>query len=92
MSSRRIYLDVATEAIGTFFVASAVIRGGGSTQVAIALGASIYMAERTSGGHFNPAVTLAKVSMEEMSRTRAAYFVAAQLAGALAALHVARMG
>ena len=46
---------------------------------------------KTSGGHLNPAVTLAMLRMGKMTQRGAAGYVAAQLAGALAGAAVVRL-
>ena len=57
--------------------------------IAVTLAAAIYFAEKTTGGHFNPAVTAAKAWMEEIERNRAVVYVAAQLVGAFLASQLA---
>ena len=88
------------EAIGTFlffFVgAGAVVLtahsgdgGGGLVGVALAHGLALAVLVSAlgpiSGGHFNPAVTLAVWITGRIDAARAGFYVAAQLAGALAA-------
>ncbi len=83
------------EAIGTFFlvlvVGLAVIAPGAGVMAPLAIGATlmvmVYAGGYISGGHYNPAVTLAAAVRGKCSgKDAAAYMIAQVLAGVLAAL------
>ena len=86
---RALTIDVLTEAIGTFMFVSVILTNGHTVPVAVTLAAMIYFGEKTSGGHYNPAVTLAKTSLEDFDRSKAVIYVAAQLMGGFAAARFA---
>ncbi|MEU8515064.1 aquaporin [Kitasatospora sp. NPDC048722] len=95
---------LAAEGAGTFFlvlvaagagVVDAVTGGGtGASAAAVAPGvmvlALIYTLGETSGAHFNPAVTLAFAARGNFPWRRVPAYLAAQLAGALAAAGLLR--
>lgn len=91
----RVGVRYAVEAIGTFFlvftVGAAVI--GGSALAPLAIGAvlmvMVYAGGHLSGGHYNPAVTLAVLVRGRIElRDAAAYWLVQLGAGLLAALAV----
>ena len=80
-----------TEFIGTFFLVLTVglTVTAGSTFAPLAIGASlmimVYMGGHISGGHYNPAVSLAAMMRRAIPASQYAPYVIAQLAGAVAA-------
>ncbi|WP_009479848.1 MIP/aquaporin family protein [Rhodococcus sp. JVH1] len=85
----------AVEAIGTFFLVFTVgtAAGSGSPFAPLAIGAAlmvmIYAGGHVSGGHYNPAVTLAVLVRHRIGlRDAAGYWVAQLAAGVLAAVVV----
>jgi aquaporin Z len=85
----------AAEAIGTFFLVFTVgaAVGGGSPLAPLAIGAvlmvMVYAGGHLSGGHYNPAVTLAVLVRGRIKlRDAAAYWMVQLGAGVLAALAV----
>src|SRR5262245_8249069 len=80
-----------TEAIGTFFlvlvIGLAVL--GGSTVAPMAIGSAlmvmVYMGGHISGGHYNPAVTLALTMRGKAPASQFLPYVISQLLGATAA-------
>lgn len=93
--SPRASAKYAVEAIGTFFLVFTVgaAVGGGSTLAPLAIGAvlmvMIYAGGHISGGHYNPAVTLAVLVRRRISmRDAAAYWSVQFGAGLLAAATV----
>lgn len=88
-------IKYATEALGTFVlmftVAAAVL--GSSPLAPIAIGAVlmaiVYAGGHISGGHYNPAVTVAVLVRGRITITEAAGYIAAQIAGGLLAAIVA---
>jgi aquaporin Z len=95
VSGPRASAKYAVEAIGTFFLVFTVgaAVGGGSTLAPLAIGAvlmvMIYAGGHISGGHYNPAVTLAVLVRRRISlRDAAVYWIVQFGAGLLAAAAV----
>jgi aquaporin Z len=95
VSGPRASARYAVEAIGTFFLVFTVgaAVGSGSTLAPLAIGAvlmvMIYAGGHISGGHYNPAVTLAVLVRRRISlRDAAAYWIVQFGAGLLAAVAV----
>ena len=95
VSGPRASAKYAVEAIGTFFLVFTVgaAVGSGSTLAPLAIGAvlmvMIYAGGHISGGHYNPAVTLAVLVRRRISlRDAAAYWIVQFGAGLLAAAAV----
>lgn len=84
-----------TEFIGTFFLVLTVALSVTleAPLAALAIGSSlmimVYMGGHISGGHFNPAVTLAALMRGAMNRGDAAPYWGAQIAGAIVAAGIA---
>ena len=83
----------AVEAVGTFFLAFTVMAGvlSGVAYTPLAAGAilmvMVYAGAHVSGGHFNPAVTMAVLWRRRIGvRDAAGYWVAQLAAGAVAAV------
>ena len=94
-SRRRASAKYVVEGIGTFFLVFTVgaAVGSGSTLAPLAIGAvlmvMIYAGGHISGGHYNPAVTLAVLVRRRISmRDAAAYWIVQFGAGLLAAAAV----
>jgi len=94
-AARRAAIKYAVEAIGTFFLVFTVGAATGSRNslAPLAIGAvlmvMIYAGGHLSGGHYNPAVTLAVLMRRRIGlRDAAAYWVAQLGAGLLAAVVV----
>jgi aquaporin Z len=85
-----------TELIGTFFlvftVCCAVLSGGVLAPLGIGavLAAMIYAGGHISGGHFNPAVSLAAFLRGRLGLINLGFYAAAQVVGGLLAAGVAR--
>jgi aquaporin Z len=83
-----------TEFVGTFFlvltIGLAVL--GGTPMAPLAIGASlmvmVYMGGHVSGGHYNPAVTLAVVLRGKLHRGDAVPYMLAQIVGSISAAAV----
>jgi aquaporin Z len=83
-----------TEFVGTFFlvltIGLAVL--GGTPMAPLAIGASlmvmVYMGGHVSGGHYNPAVTLAVVLRGKLNARDVVPYMVAQVVGALSAAAV----
>lgn len=102
MANLRAYVS---EFVGTFLFSVAAIGavlsatpavggGGGLVAIALAPGLALAVAVATfggvSGGHFNPAVTIAMTSSGRIGAAAAGVYVAAQLLGAVVAALVCR--
>jgi aquaporin Z len=86
----------AVEAIGTFFLVfifGAAV-GGGSSLAPLAIGGMlmvmVYAGGHISGGHYNPAVTLAMLVLRRMSMRDAAWYWVMQFGAGLVAAAVVR--
>jgi len=85
-----------TEFIGTFFLVLTIGLTvlGGTPFAPLAIGAAlmvmVYMGGHTSGGHYNPAVSLAVMLRGKLATKDLLPYMLAQLAGALAAALVTR--
>src|SRR4051794_24745822 len=90
----RIERKLAVEFIGTFFlvftVGMAVATAGTLAPLAIggALMVMVFAGGHVSGGHYNPAVSLAVSLRRKLSATDCAWYVVVQVLGALAAAAV----
>jgi aquaporin Z len=88
--------EYLTETIGTFFLVLTVGLTvlGGSPMAPLAIGASlmimVYMGGHISGGHYNPAVTLAVALRGKLPGRQVAPYWIAQLVGALLAALVVK--
>jgi aquaporin Z len=95
-TARRISATYVVEAIGTFFLVFTVgaAAGSGSPLAPLAIGAilmvMIYAGGHISGGHYNPAVTLAVLVRHRIGMRDAAGYWIAQLVGGLLAAVVMR--
>jgi aquaporin Z len=82
---------VVTEAIGTFFLVLTIGLTvlGGTAFAPLAIGSAlmimVYMGGHVSGGHYNPAVTLAVLLRGRIGRSDVLPYWGGQLAGAVAA-------
>ncbi len=74
-----------TEFIGTFFLVLTVGLTGNPLAIGAALMVMIYAGGHISGGHYNPAVTLAVLIRGRISTGEAMVYMGSQLAGGLAA-------
>ncbi len=73
------------EGMGTFFLTLAVCLSGQPLGVGLMLMAMIYMGGHISGGHFNPAVSLAMFLQGELSTHLMAAYILVQSAGSFLA-------
>ena len=79
--------QVLVEFIGTFVFLSVVLSSGQAIPIALALATAIYFGGKTSGGHFNPAVSTMFLLKGSMNNKQFLGHVVGQLLGAVAALH-----
>jgi aquaporin Z len=73
------------EFIGTIFFVYVILAIGNPLAIGAALALAILLAQKTSGGHFNPAVSLAMTSAGSLPVTELFPYVTAQMFGALVA-------
>lgn len=89
--------EYLTETIGTFFLVLTIGLTvlGGTPFAPLAIGASlmimVYMGGHVSGGHYNPAVTLAVALRGKLPNRQIVPYWFAQIVGAIAAALVVRM-
>lgn len=76
------------EFIGTFFLVLVVALTGNALAIGATLTAMVYMGGYVSGGHYNPAVTLAVWLQRKISGAVAWRYMATQLVAAIAAAGV----
>ncbi len=74
-----------TEFIGTFFLVLTVGLTGNPLAIGSALMVMIYAGGHISGGHYNPAVTLAVFIRGKITNSEAIIYIGSQLAGGLIA-------
>ncbi len=73
------------ESIGTFFLVFTVLSTGNPLAIGLMLAATIYLGANVSGGHYNPAVTLALWLRGKFSLTHVPGYMISQVLGAFAA-------
>lgn len=76
------------EFIGTFFLVLTVGLTGNPLAIGAVLATMVYMGGYISGGHYNPAVTLAVWMQRKVTASQAGLYMLVQLVGALAAAGV----
>lgn len=79
--------SLVAELLGTFVLTAALLNSGGNVIIAGVTVMVLVMAlSRLSGGHLNPAVTIAMWATKQMSAVKAAGYVVSQIVGAMLAL------
>jgi aquaporin Z len=73
------------EFIGTFFLVLTVALTANPIAIGAVLIAMVYMGGYISGGHFNPAVTLAVLLRDKIDRSTAIRYIATQIAAGMVA-------
>jgi aquaporin Z len=76
------------EAIGTFFLVFIIALTGSPLAIGAILTAMVYMGGHISGGHFNPAVTLAVYVRGSLKQADALRYVLAQIVGGFLAAFI----
>tara|TARA_B100001093_G_scaffold520477_1_gene616436 strand:- start:573 stop:845 length:273 start_codon:yes stop_codon:yes gene_type:complete len=76
------------EFLGTMFFLYVILATGDAVAIGLALMAAIFILGKTSGGHFNPAVSVMLAAAGKMSMKDLAPYIVAQVAGGLAALEL----
>ena len=86
------YTPYLAEYIGAFFFILAIFSSGGNPLIiGAALALVIYLIGSISGGHVNPAVSLAMMMDHKISRSTMFGYVAAQVLGGLSAYYAYQM-
>ena len=79
---------LVAEFLGTLFFLYVILATGDAVAIGLALMAVIFILGKTSGGHFNPAVSVMMAAAGKVSMKDLAPYVIAQIAGGLAALEL----
>tara|TARA_B100000470_G_C19718774_1_gene358947 strand:- start:124 stop:393 length:270 start_codon:yes stop_codon:yes gene_type:complete len=79
---------LVAEFLGTMFFLYVILVTGDAVAIGLALTAVIFILGKTSGGHFNPAVSVMMAAAGKVSMKDLAPYVVAQIAGGLAALEL----
>ncbi len=74
------------ELVGTFFLTVAVTLTGNPIAIGLMLVGLMYIGAHISGGHYNPAVSLAACLREKIDINEMLWYMAAQVTGALLAM------
>jgi aquaporin Z len=76
------------EFLGTLFFVYIVLATGNAIAIGAALAIAVMIASSISGGHINPAVSVAMVAAGRLSSSELLPYVLAQVAGGLVALEL----
>ena len=76
------------EFLGTMFFLYVILATGDAVAIGLALMAVIFILGKTSGGHFNPAVSVMLAAAGKLSMKDLAPYIVAQVAGGLVALEL----
>ena len=79
---------LVAEFLGTMFFLYVILATGHAVAIGLALMAVIFILGKTSGGHFNPAVSVMLAAAGKVSMKDLAPYIIAQIAGGLAALEL----
>jgi aquaporin Z len=86
------YNNLIAEFLGTLlFVLSILASGGNPLFIGLTLAVIIIFAAKTSGGHVNPAVSVAMYLRKKMSMNDLVGYVAAQLLGGATSVYLFKM-
>ena len=79
---------LVAEFLGTMFFLYVILATGDAVAIGLALMAAIFIVGKSSGGHCNPAVSVAMAMAGKMNMKDLAPYILAQIAGGLAALEL----
>jgi aquaporin Z len=79
------------EFLGTMFLMFVILSIGEALPIGLALTIAIYLGGAISGGHFNPAVSVAMAVGNKISINELLPYVGAQVVGALVAFQLTKM-
>ena len=76
------------EFCGTLFIVYIILTTGNPIAIGAALALSILLTANISGGHINPAVTIAMAAAGKINNTETVPYIISQVFGALVALQI----
>jgi len=79
---------LVAEFLGTMLFLYVILATSDAVAIGLALTAVIFILGKTSGGHFNPAVSVMMAAAGKLNMKDLAPYVVAQVAGGLAALEL----
>ena len=79
---------LVAEFLGTMFFLYVILATGDAVAIGLALMAAIFIVGKSSGGHFNPAVSVVMAMAGKMNMKDLAPYILAQVSGGLAALEL----
>ena len=86
------YNNLIAEFLGTLLLVLSILASGGNALfVGLTLAVIIFFAAKTSGGHVNPAVSLAMYLRKKMSMNDLVGYIAAQLLGGATSVYLFKM-
>lgn len=81
---------ILVEFVGTLVFLYVIITTGNFVAIGATLALAIYLGGSTSGGNFNPAVTVTMVAAKKQSINTLVPYILAQLVGGLVAIQLAK--
>ena len=87
MISYRMY-NYLVEFIGTLFFVYVILATGNPLAIGVALALIMIVASKSSGGHINPAVSIAMASAGKLNINELLPYIIAQVLGGLTALQI----
>jgi glycerol uptake facilitator-like aquaporin len=87
MISYRMY-NYLVEFIGTLFFVYVILATGNPLAIGVSLALIIIVASKSSGGHVNPAVSIAMASAGKLNINELLPYIIAQVLGGLTALQI----
>jgi aquaporin Z len=86
------YNNLVAEFLGTLLLVLSILASGGNALfIGLTLAVVIFFAGKTSGGHVNPAVSVAMYLRKKMSMNDLVGYVAAQLLGGATSVYLFKM-
>ena len=76
------------EFLGTMFFLYVILATGNAVAIGAALAIAILVGAKSSGGNFNPAVTIMMATAGKLDRSKVVPYIIAQVAGGLVALEL----
>jgi len=83
-----IMYNYLVEFIGTLFFVYVILATGNPLAIGVALALIMIVASKSSGGHINPAVSIAMASAGKLSINELLPYIIAQVLGGLTALQI----
>jgi len=83
-----IMYNYLVEFIGTLFFVYVILATGNPLAIGVALALIIIVASKSSGGHINPAVSIAMASAGKLNINELLPYIIAQVLGGLTALQI----